>query len=221
MNRACLLLAAVCCASCAAAEDLVTIELGAGDLQTVKIDQSLQIGDTPQIPSCIPIPITLSADNASAELKPVASGCALTLRQTNLVIVDQKEVDNARKQAGPFDIDGITGARVELMKLNLQNQDGGTLPLAEYVDAVTVQVDNDIVLDRTDASKLQDDTPKAELPDALVDKLKNAVKANHPATADVQITFWVDSAKIVQLPTALSISATIQPELDVNVIKAL
>ena len=221
MNRACLVLAATCCVACAAAEDLVTINIGAGDLQTVKIDQSLQIGDTPQIPSCIPIPITLSQDNASAELMPVAGGCALTLSQTDLVIVDQNEVENARKQAGPFDIDGITGARVELMKLSLQNQDGSALPLAQYVDAVTVQVDNDTVLDKTAASELQNNTPKADLPDALVNKLKSAVKSNHPATADVKITFWLDGAKLLQLPTALSISAVIQPELDVNVIKAL
>jgi hypothetical protein len=221
MNRACLLFVAVSCASCAAAEDLVTINLGKGDLQTVKIDQALKIGDTPQIPSCIPIPITLSADNASAELKPVADGCALTLRQTDLMIVDQKEVDNARKQAGPFDIDGITAARVELMKLNLLNEQGGTLPLAQYVDAVTVQVDNDTVIDKMAASELQNDTPKAELPDALVEKLKSAVKASHPATADVQITFWLGGTKIVQLPTTLSISAVLQPELDVNVFKAL
>jgi hypothetical protein len=221
MNRAYLLLAATCCVGCAAAEDLVTINLGAGDLQTVKIEQSLKIGDTPQIPSCIPIPITLSQANASAELEPVADGCALTLSQTDLVIVDQKEVENARKKAGPFDIDGITGAHVELLKLNLLNEDGSTLPLAQYVDAVTVQVDNQVVVNKIAASALQNDTPKADLPDSLVDKLKSAVKANHPATAAVKITFWLDGAKLLQLPTALSVSAVIQPELDVNVIKAL
>ena len=226
MKRACLIWLLACgpvgCASVSEkAEDITTISLGADDLQKVQIDQSVMLGDTPMLPACLPIQLTLAQQNATVALKPSADGCALTLSQPGMVLIDKDSIKRARDQAGPFDVDGIRSGSVELMKLDLKTGDGKELPLAQYVDAVTVQIDGDTLLDKMAADKLQNDTPKAKLPDPLIEKLKSAVKSDQPATADVVITLWLHGVTIPQLPTALQLSAVLQPELQVSLLKAL
>ncbi|HTU56890.1 MAG TPA: hypothetical protein VMF89_00625, partial [Polyangiales bacterium] len=206
MKPAYLLMMSAFCVGCAdireTAADITTISLGNQYIQPVEIDQSVKLSDQPII-ACIPIQVDLPERNAVVTLQPSAAGCALTLRQPALTLFDKKQIDNARKQAGSFDIDGIRGGSVELMQVELLNGDNQTLPLAEYVDAVTVEVDGSVLLDKMQPDALLNEQPKRKLPDPLLDKLKTSVKNGQPATADVVLTLWLSSWVIEDVPTAL------------------
>jgi len=224
MRPADLLMLSAFCVGCAeirnTAADITTINLGSDYIQPVEIDESVKLADQPII-ACIPIQVDLPERNAVVTLKPSAAGCALTLRQPALTLFDKKQIDNAREQAGSFDIDGIRGGSVELMQVELLNGDGQPLPLAQYVDAVTVEVDGSVLLDKMQPDTLLNEQPKRKLPDPLLDKLKSSVKNGQPATADVVLTLWLSSWVIQDVPTALEMSLLIQPELEVSLLEAL
>jgi hypothetical protein len=224
MKRAYLLLFSALSVGCAdireSAADITTITLGSKYIQPVEIAQSVKLADQPLV-ACIPIQIDLPERNAVVSLQPSAAGCALTLRQPGLVLFDKKQIDNARKQAGSFDIDGIRGGSVELMQIELLTGDNQPLPLAKYVDAVTVEVDGSVLLDKMKPAALETEELKRKLPDALVEKLKASVKNGQPATADVVLTLWLSGLVIQDVPTSLNMTLVIQPELEVSLLEAL
>lgn len=225
MKPAYLLMLSVFCVGCAeirdTAADITTITLGSEYIKPVEIDQSVKLSDEPVL-ACIPIEVDLPERNAVVSLQPnAAGGCALTLRQPELVLFDKAQIDNARKQAGSFDIDGIRGGSVELLQVELLNGDNQTLPLEQYVDAVTVEVDGIVLLDKLEPARLQNEQPKRKLPAALLDKFKNAVKNGQPAKADVVLRLWLSSWVITDVPTALNMTLVLQPELEVSLLEAL
>jgi hypothetical protein len=226
MKRACLVLLTVCGVGCAAvaetASDITTVSVGSDSLKAVQIEQSVKLVDQPVLPACLPISLDLPDRNAVVALQPSAAGCALVLTQSDLVLLDKAEIEKARDQAGPFDVNGIKTISVSLMKLDLKTGEGATLPLDEYADAVTVEVDGDVLLDKVAPDALQSgETLKRKLPDALVDKLKGAVKSGQAATADIVLTLWLRGAIITNVPSALSFTVTLQPELEVSLLDAL
>ena len=83
----------------------------------------------------------------------------------------QFPVENARKQSGNWDIDGVRGGAVQLEQLQLATTDGTPLQLAAYVSALSVAVDNKMVLDRVQPLELQSDQ---EVSHALPDSLASA-----------------------------------------------
>lgn len=224
MKPAYLLMLSAFCVGCAdireTAADITTISLGSEYIKPVEIDQSVKLSDQPII-ACIPIEVALPERNAVVALQPSAAGCALTLTQPALTLFDKKQIDNARKQAGRFDIDGIRGGSVELMQIDLLNAEDQQLPLEQYVDAVTVAVDGSVLLDRMAPDALLNEQPKRKLPDPLLEKLKTSVKNGQPATADVVLTLWLSSWVIQDVPTALKMTLLIQPELEVSLLEAL
>lgn len=225
MKRAYLLmLSSFCVVGCAdirnTAAELTTVSIGSDYIRPVEIDQSVKLSDQPII-ACIPIQVDLPERNAVVTLQPSAAGCALTLRQPALTLFDKKQIDNAREQTGSFDIDGIRGGSVELLQIDLLNGDGQALPLEQYVDAVTVEVDGAVLLDKMQPDVLLNEQPKRKLPDALLAKLKSSVKKGQPATADVVLTLWLSSWVIQDVPTALNMTLVIQPELEVSLLEAL
>lgn len=223
MKRACLALLSVLGVGCAdireTAANITTITLGSDSLSAVKIEQSVKLADQPLI-ACIPIQLQLEQQNATVSLQPSAAGCALTLNQPGLVLLDKKQIEQARKQVGSFDIDGIRGGSVELMQIELLTGEGQALELEKYVDAVTVAVDGAVLLDKVSPDALQEPL-KRKLPDALIDKLKNAVKRDQPASADIELTLWLNALVITDVPTSLSLSLELQPELEVSLLEAI
>jgi hypothetical protein len=224
MKRACLLLLATYCLGCAqirdTAADITTISLGSEYIQPVQIEQSVKLADQPLV-ACIPIQVDLRERSATVTLQPSAAGCALTLRQPELVLFDKKQIDNARKQAGSFDIDGIRGGSVELMQIELLTGDGRPLPLDQYVEALTLEVDGTVLLNKLSPEALENEQLKRKLPDALVEKLKTSVKNGQPATAEVVLTLWLSGWLIQDVPPSLSMRLMIQPELEVSLLEAL
>ena len=224
MKRAYLWMLSALCVGCAdireTAADITTITLGNNYIQPVEIDESVKLSDEPLV-ACIPIQVDLPERNAIVTLQPSTAGCALTLHQPELVLFDKKQIDKARKQAGSFDIDGIRGGSVALIQIELLNPEGRTLPLADYVDAVTVEVDGVVLLDRMDPDMLLNDQPKRELPSPLLEKLKSSVKNGQPATANVVLTLWLRGWVIQDVPPSLNMTLLIQPELEVSLLEAL
>lgn len=224
MKPACILLLSAFCVACAeirdTAADITTISLGSKYIQPVEIDESVKLADQPLV-ACLPIEVNLEDRNATVTLQPSAAGCALTLHQPELVLFDKKQIDNAREQAGSFDIDGIRGGSVELLQVELLTGDGKPLPLEQYVDAITVEVDGSVLLDRMAPSALQEGTIKRALPAPLLEKLKNAVKNGQPATADVVLTLWLSGWVIKDVPPSLNMTLVLQPELEVSLLEAL
>lgn len=224
MKRACLVLLSVWCVNCAEvrerAADISTISLGSDQLQPVQINESVKLADAPLV-ACVPLQLDLPERDATVTLQPSAAGCALTVHQPGLVLFDKDQINRARKQAGPFDIDGIRSGTVELMQLELLTGDDKPLPLAQYVDAVSVQVDGALLLDKMAPEALEDAPLKRELPKALIDKLKSSVKSNQPATADLVLTLWMNTLVITDVPPSLKLLLVLQPELEVSLLEAL
>lgn len=224
MRPACLMLLSVGCVSCAniheTAADITTISLGSDQLQAVQIDESVKLADAP-LSVCVPIQLQLKARNATVALQPSAAGCALTLHQPDLVLFDQDEIKQARKKAGPFDVNGIRGGSVALRRLELTSGEGEALPLSRYVDAISIQLDGAMLLDRMQPDMLQAEQRMHRLPDDLIAKLKSSVKNDEPAMADVVLTLWLQPQAIQDVPTSLNVSLELQPELEVSLIDAL
>ena len=223
MKPVCVLLLSAFCVGCAdirdTAEDISTVTLGDDFIQPVEIDQSVALTDQPLV-ACIPIQIDLQ-ENASVSLQPSSAGCALTLRQPELVLFNKKQIDDARAQVGAFDIDGIRAASVELMQIKLRSGDGQALPLDHYADAVTLEVDGAVLLDKIAPDTLQTAPVKRELPSALLAKLKSSIKNGQPAQAEIVLTLWLRGVVIQDVPTSLDITLVLQPELKVSLLKAL
>jgi hypothetical protein len=201
------------------AADITTISLGSDQLQAVQIEESVTLSDAPLL-ACVPIQLKLKERNATVALQPSAAGCALTLHQPELVLFDQDEIKQARKKAGPFDVDGIRGGSVALMKLELATGEGEALALSQYVDAISIQIDGAVLLDRMQPEMLKAELQR-KLPDDLIAKLKSSVKNNQPAVADVLLTLWLQPQAILDVPTSLNVSLELQPELEVSLIDAL
>jgi hypothetical protein len=212
------------CVGCAGvsekAADWTTVSLGADSLQAVQIDESVMLAAQP-LPACLPIVLNLQKEDATVTLQPSGADCALTLHQPKLVMFDKDEIYKARQKAGPFDVDGIRSGSVELMKLELLDGDRQPLALAQYVDAVTVQVEGETLLDKMSPAEIEREPLVRQLPTSLIDKLKQAVKTDEVATVDVVLTLWLRADAIPTIPTALSFSLVLQPELEVSLLEAL
>jgi len=206
-----------CHAASNAVDDAVTVEVGAGTLQTVDMDRSITL-DGARIPDCLDFNATVALTNTTVALSNTARGCTLTVEQPDLVLLDQQAAERAREKVGDFDVDGIRSASLELQTLDLSTADGAPLALAQYLDAITLIVDGEIVLDRVTASELQGGAVTRELPAPLLEDLKAAVKANEAASADVELSLWLRTPS--ELPDTLRMRAVIQPILQVNVVDA-
>ena len=220
MRRFIIVLAALSC-SCAAvsdtAEALSTVELGAEALSPVQLERSIELG-ADRIPACLDFSVTLPSNNTSVSLKNSTSGCALTIGQPDLVLLDMAALERARRERGPFEVDGIRSGGVELQKLELSTTAGAPLRLADYVSTVSVAVDGATVLDRVAVGELQGLT--RQLPASVIDKLKVSLTNNQVATADIVLTLWLTGQTQISLPDSLSMLLVLQPELKVDVLDA-
>jgi hypothetical protein len=106
------------------------------------------------------------------------------------------------------------------MQIELLTGENQPLVLEKYVDAVTVAVDGAVLLDRVSPDALQEPL-KRKLPESLINKLKSAVKSDQPATADLELTLWLNALVITNVPTSLSLSLVLQPELEVSLLEAI
>lgn len=228
MKRACVLLFGAFSAGvtgCAdvtdKASDLTTISVGAGELDAVQVERTMTLGPGP-IPACLDISLTLPSSNTTVAMQSTDDGCTLRVTQPGLVLFDQQEIERARDQLGPFDIDGIRSGSVTLNELELSGGDGTALALSQYVDDVSVQVDDQMLLDRTRTADIEsDDKLTRQLPGPLMDKLKASVANDRPATADVSVTMWLHGPTLTDLPGSLTMSLVLQPQLEVSLLKAL
>jgi hypothetical protein len=213
------------CASCSgvsnAVDEFATVEVGTGALSPVMVERSFALGPD-NIPLCLDVALTLPNSTTTVGLKNTAMGCAITISQPDLVLFDADEVQRARKQTGPFDVDGVRSGSVTVQDLQLSTADGMALAFDQYVDAVSVQIDDDMLLDRTAPSEILGQSGlERELPDSVLDKLKNSVKNNQVAQASVVLTLWLHGQSISNLPDSLKMLLVLQPALKVNVIGAL
>lgn len=224
MKASRLILVAACLVGCGdltrRADDLVTVSVGEDSLRAVEIDREVMLGPE-RLPACLDVSITLPSSSTTVAMQNTDAGCALTVQQPDLVLFDQQEIEDAREQIGPFDVDGVRSGRVAIQELLLSTSEGSTLLLSRYVDAVTVEVDGEAVLDRIPATELEDHPElNPKLPDSLIEQLKEAVRNNQPATADVSLTLWLNDQVLTELPGSLKLHLVLQPELQVNIIQS-
>lgn len=224
MKRACLLCLAALSFSCdsisKAADDIATIELGADSLSAVQLERSVTLG-AGQLPVCLDVSLTLPSSNTSVTLMNSAGGCSLMVQVPDLTLLDKEAIQKARKESGPFDVDGVRGGSIEVQQVQLTTAEGAGLDLASYVDALSVQVDGEVLLDRiTPAALLGEPDLTRDLPDSVIDKLKSALKTDQVATADVVLTLWLSGSRLPELPDTLKMLLVLQPHLEVNVVDA-
>jgi hypothetical protein len=203
------------------ASDLTTVSVGADTLSAVQIERSMALGPT-RLPACLNLSITLPSSKTTVAMQSTDAGCSLSMTQPDLVLFDEPAIERARTQLGAFDVDGIRSGSVSVEKLQLSGADGASLSLSQYVDALSVQVDGQTLLDRTPASALQGDEPLTRrIPNPILEKLKTAVKSHQAATADVSLTLWLHGQTLTDLPGALKLLVVLQPQLEVSLLKAL
>jgi hypothetical protein len=204
-----------------AVDDAATVTVGADSLRAVEIERSMRL-EAARIPGCLDFSATLPSSDTTVALSNGPMGCALTVEQPDLVLLDEQAIERAREEVGNFDVDGIRSATLEVQSLDLSTADGTPIALSEQVDAITLILDGEVLLDRVAASELQSDAMLArELPASLIDKLKTSLKANRAAKADVVISLWLRSDGLPDLPDTLNMRVVIQPELQVNVVDAV
>ncbi|MEY4582230.1 MAG: hypothetical protein RL701_6933 [Pseudomonadota bacterium] len=227
MKSTCLLLLASCAVGCEAinntADDLTTISVGVNELSAVQFDKTMDLGqgDVP-FPGCLSISVTLPSSHTTVAMLPTANGCSLTVHEPALVLLDEQEIAKAQKAVKGFDVDAVRSGRIELQKLALWRPDGSQLGLAQYIDAVTVQVDGEVLLDRIAPSALEGGADLTrDMPASIIDKLKASVKTSQSTTADISLTLWMHEQNLITLPGTLKLQAVLQPELKVNVVDAL
>jgi hypothetical protein len=209
-----------CAAASDAVDDAITVEVGAESLKAVEMDRSIVLPGT-RIPACLDFSATLPSSTTTLTLSNRSMGCSLTIDQPALMLLDEHAIERAREQAGDFDVDGIRGATLELETLDLSTADGARLELSQHVDAVTLVVDGEVLLDHVAASELQADARLTrKLPAPLIDKLKTSLEANQAATADVAISLWLRGSRLADLPDMLNMHLVMQPKLQVNVVDA-
>jgi hypothetical protein len=226
MRRMSLCLIAALCVSCAdlreTADATTSVRLGAEALSPIDIERSMTLG-VDSLPICLDVMVTLPPDNTIVRLNKTNNSCALTVSQPGMTILNQQEVQKARQRSGNFDIDAVRRGSVTLEQVELWTDEGAPLDLGRYVDAVSVSIDNESLLDRVPpASLLEDDGDPITrpLPANLLNKLKTNVKANQPATADVSLTLILHGETLSGLPGGLKLRVVMQPQLEVNVVDA-
>jgi len=201
-------------------DDLATVGIGREALSEVRIERTVDLGPA-RLPACLPVSITLPSSNITAALSPTGEGCTLTVRQPDLLLFDQEEIEQARSDVGNFDVSGIRSASVVVDQVEIADADGAPLALSRYISALAAQIDGATLLDRTEPGVLEGDAELTrKLPSSLVDKLKAAVKSNQPVTADVSVTLWLRAEALTELPSMLSMLVVLQPQLEVNVVDA-
>jgi hypothetical protein len=225
MHRAQLLLFVGLCVSCSsltdAADDIATIDLGAEQLSPIQIERSVELGPA-KLPICFDVGGTAPGTSTTVALMNSPEGCVLTVAQPDMVIADEQTIERAREEKGSFDVDGIRGGSIELESLQLTAADGSRLDLEEYVAAVSVEVDGDLLLDRVAPKELTAEAKLTrKLPDPLVEKLKSALTNNQPATAELVLKLWLTAQTLADPPDALTMRLVLQPKLEVNVVDAL
>jgi len=223
MLRPTLCLSLLLCASCAdlreTADATTTIRLD-DELSPVEIERTVVLG-VDSLPLCLDVSLMLPGQTTTVALKRTSDTCAFTVTQPDLLILNQQEVENARRQSGNFDIDAIRRGSVSLLQLELWTDQGAVLDLSRYVDAVSVQIDNDVVLDRVTPEALMSAEPVSRpLPANLLNKLKTAVKSNQEAKAKVSLILILAGETLSDLPAGLKLRVVLQPQLEVNVIDA-
>jgi hypothetical protein len=224
MKRTCLPLFAALCFACGdlsdAAGDLVTVELGAEELNTIQIERSVTLGPA-SLPACFDVNATLPSSDTTVALKNSASGCMLIVSQSDLVLADEQTIERAREAQGPFEVDGIRRGSVEVQSLQLSTDDGTPVILSDYVTALSVEVDGQLVLDGIEPSALEgDDKLNQPLPDPIIEKLKAALENNQTATANVVLTLWLTDQTLNDPPDSLNLRLVLQPELQVDLVDA-
>lgn len=225
MYRAPLLSLVMLCVSCSdltnAADDIATIDLGAEQISPIEIERSVELGPA-RLPVCIDVGGTAPSSSTTVALMNSPQGCVLTVADPNMVLADQQTIERARDEKGPFDVDGIRSGSVELESLQLTAAEGSQLDLADYVAAVTVEVDGDVLLDRIEPKALTAEAKLTrKLPDPLVQKFKSALANNQPAMAELVLKLWLTDQTLANPPDSLHLRVVLQPKLEVNVVDAL
>jgi hypothetical protein len=217
----CLAAMTVNCASVSdKVDDLATVELGPDVVSPIEIERSVELG-AGTVPACLDFSATLPSTNTTVALKNGAKGCELTLGQPDMVLMDEAALERARDESSSFDVSGIRGGSIEIQKLELSTTDGSALKLADYVDAVSVEVDGDTLLDRVAPSELQGDANLTrQLPASVIDKLKASLRNDQVAMADVVLRLWFRGESLPRLPDSLHMLLVLQPTLEVNVVAA-
>lgn len=204
------------------ADAATTVRIGADQLSSVAIERTVSL-PVDSLPICLNVMLTLPPDNTTVRLIKNDSGCALSVDQPDVVLLDQQEIQNARQRTKGFDIDAVRRGSFSLEQVELWTDQGAPLDLARYVDAVSVQLDNQALLDRIAPPMLNgsDGQPLTKpIPATLLDKLKSAVKSNQEAKAEVTLTLILHGETLSDLPAGLKLRVVLQPELEVNVVDA-
>lgn len=213
---------ATACSAANVVNDAATITVGSGQISPIDIDRSITVG-LDRIPACIEGSVMLPDSGAQLSVANSPNGCALTLTEPNLVLLDRAEAEQAQNQSGPihFDADGIKSGKIMLQSLEVTGADGQPMDLSRTFESVSLTIDGQPMLTRIDPGALQGDSQLSrELPDPILQEVRSAIRNDEQATAQVSLTLVLSDSALSQPPDELDIHAVVQPEFRINVLDA-
>lgn len=205
----------VLCAS--ACTDLVTTEIGEGSVAPIEIERSVSLPATaPQGCPTATIPITWpDARAASVSIAPGDAGCEVTVRASEVVVVERATVEAQAQEIGDFDETALVGIDLELVELEVTDDAGASLGAA--VRDATVSLDGQPLFESVGVGA-QSPRARGTLPEATVAEFREALAEPQDVRGDLELRFTFTGAKAI--PEQLDVRIVLQPILLVDVLRA-
>jgi hypothetical protein len=223
LKRSITLLSLTLIAACGGTvDDLLTVELGAGDIQPVTIDRTWQIG-ADRVSTCPVGEVTVdTADGGTATVvfAPSDAGCRFTLEQEDLVLFDEQQVRSASNDLQDNEIDAVESASVRIDEFQVTDAGASPLDLGSNFADLELALDGAVIATLSDLEQAQSQPVTKQLPSSVLDSIKEGVRMEQEVTADLTVTLDVQESALTDFPDAVRLDTTVQPIVTVDVIDA-
>ena len=199
--------------------DLVTTDIGRGEIAAIEIDRRFSLDQARPRDLCPTLTRELppgDARAASASLAPVEIGCELTLRVEDAVLVSAASMEQHGDAVGDRDTTAIVGIDVEVDELLVEDGAGVRLGQDE-VGHIVLELEGTEVV-RMAGPTGQEAPIRGSLPQSLVDDFVAGLESGAEVRGDVEVrAIFTDASHI---PDESRIYARLQPILRVDVVRA-
>lgn len=210
-----LLLVPIAFVPTAGCTDLVTVDVGRGEIEAITFERELVVGGG-ALEGCPtgerPIE-PVGALTGTASVTPVETGCLAGVRLERAVLVDEATMLDIADTLEGFDTTALVGFDVEVDALELA---GDGVLLDGSIRGLTILLEGDVVLEASEPASLPGD--RVALPQSVVDAFLDAVARRTELRVDVEVRVtFRDGAR---LPDRLRVEMVLQPILRVDVLRA-
>ncbi len=218
-----LLVTTMLLAGCGALSGLTTITLGDGEIPEFVIDREYPLGSQ-ALEACPAgtqnITDQRTGDTLTVEISKTTGGCLMSFVQPQMVLFDETEARAASNQLQGMRIDGLKSAAMLIKDFSLTDENGATVDIETRLTALSVSIDGSELFSREDILALSNGPVRKEISGALLQKMVDGINDGTAVRADVAAAMEFPDSAMQNLPGILHVQTTLQPEVQVDVIKA-